>query len=70
MIREIVDEVKQSTRVLIFLDKLVVRNRLDNKDSKKAYKILADIFGENINDAELEDIIDVLEKSGLLRGKK
>ncbi len=69
MLREIVETKlsKQSIKILLFLDKLVVSNRLDNKDSKKAYKILVNIFGENIDKAELEDVIEILEKEGLLR---
>ncbi len=57
----------QSTKILMFLDKLVVSNRLDNRDSKKAYKILLDIFGDKIGNAEFEEIIKIISKEGLLR---
>jgi len=63
---ELVTEAKQSTRILIMLDKLVVRNKLTNKDSKKAYKVLAKIFGDNIADAEAEDVLEILKDEGLI----
>jgi hypothetical protein len=58
----------QSPRVMGILDKFVIKGKLDKKNINKAYSAVFKIFGkENINDAELDDILEIITDAGLTK---